>query len=264
MTADYIPMSVRCFAAPGDWEPTMRELPTTPPWQEQYRLALVYDTETTTDRFQELLVGSYLLCRIDWAKTGPTVIPLEEGLFVPDDLRKADPLAYRRVHRYVQKHRRDPRVNLDDPDAAVYLRLLDRRQFCELRYQVAYRNNGLIVCLNQPFDESRVAVDWTKSRSPGYERGFSLIHHQYVDHEGTVRESQHRPRTITQALDSKRSRTRFTHPRKSDTDHTPGLFLDLRQLLYALTGEGHSLASGCKSFGIPFAKDPPELGTPVR
>jgi hypothetical protein len=237
----------------------MRELPAGP-WHGQYRLALVYDTETTTDRFQELLVGSYLLCRIDWTKTGPTVIPLEEGLFIPDEVRTSDPNAYRRVRRYLQRHRRNPGVNPDDPDAAAYLRLLDRRQFCELRFQVAYRNNGLIVCLNQPFVESRIAVDWTPSRSRGYERGFSLIHHQYTDHNGTVRESQHRPRTMTQALDSKRSRTRFTRPARSDTPHTPGVFLDLRQLLYALTGEGHGLASGCKPFGVPFAKDPPELG----
>ena len=49
--ADYIPMSVRCFAPPDDWTPTMRELPEER-WQDTYQLALVYDTETTTDRLQ--------------------------------------------------------------------------------------------------------------------------------------------------------------------------------------------------------------------
>ena len=56
------------------------------------------------------------------------------------------------------------------------------------------------------------------------------------------------------------ARARFTRPTLSDYDHTNGVFLDLRQLLYALTGESHSLQSGCKAFGVPFTKDQPPLG----
>jgi hypothetical protein len=259
VTADYIPMSVRCFAVPDDWKPGMRELPNGR-WQDEYRLALVYDTETTIDRYQSLLVGSYLLCGIDWSSAGPRVVPLEEGLFIPDDLKQTDPAGYRKVHRYVRRHRKAPRVDPEHPDAGAYLRLLTRREFCELRYQVGYRLGGLIVCLNQPFDESRIAVDWTTSRSRGFERGFSLIHHTYQDADGRPRESLHRPRTILHALDSKRSRERFTRPARKSIEHTAGKFLDLRQLLFALTGEGHSLESGCAAFGVSFAKDPPAMG----
>jgi hypothetical protein len=258
-TADYIPLSVRCFAPPEEWVPSMRELPSGR-WQDGYQLALVYDTETTVDRYQSLLVGTYLLCRIDWSRAGPTVVPLEEGLFAPDDLRQADPAAWRRLRQYVQRHQRNPGVSLEEPDAAVYLRLLTRRQFCELRFQVAYRHRGLIVGFNLPFDESRIAVDWRPPRSRGFERGFGLIHHTYTGDDGEARESLHRPRTLIAALDSKRARVRFTKPAKSDVEHTPGMFLDLRQFLFALTGKGHGLESGCEAFGVPCDKDAPELG----
>ena len=258
-TADYIPLSVRCFAPPEEWVPSMRELPSGR-WQDGYQLALVYDTETTVDRYQSLLVGTYLLCRIDWSRAGPTVVPLEEGLFAPDDLRQTDPAAWRRLRQYVQRHRRNPGVSLEEPDAAVYLRLLTKRQFCELRFQVAYRHRGLIVGFNLPFDESRIALDWRTCRSKGFERGFGLIHYTYKGGDGEPRESLHRPRTLIAALDSKRARIRFTKPPRSDVEHTPGMFLDLRQLLFALTGEGHSLESGCEAFGVACGKDQPELG----
>src|SRR5690242_2509746 len=97
----------RCFAVPEDWKPGMRELPTEA-WQDSYRLALVYDTETTIDRFQELVVGCYVLCRIDWSPARPKVVPVEEGLFAPDDLETTDPAGYHRLRNYVQNHRKKP------------------------------------------------------------------------------------------------------------------------------------------------------------
>jgi hypothetical protein len=256
---DYIPLSVRCFAPPEEWVPTMRDLPNGR-WQKAYQLALVYDTETTTDRFQSLLVGTYLLCRIDWTRAGPTVVPLEEGLFAPDDLRQTDPAAWRRLRQFVQRHQRTPGVSLEEPDAAVYLRLLTRSQFCELRHQVGYEHQGLVVGFNLPFDESRIAVDWRPPRSKGFERGFGFIHHTYTDNDGEPRESLYRPRTLVAALDSKRARMRFTKPARNDYEHTAGMFLDLRQLLFALTGDGHSLESGCKAFGVAGEKQQPALG----
>lgn len=254
---DYIPISVRAFAPPADWTPGMRELPARR-WQGDYRCALVYDTETTTDRLQELQVGTYLLCRIDWTKVGPTLVPLEEGLFHPDDLAQTNPEALDLLRRHVAEER--PLGADGDPDAAYGLRLLSRTEFCELRYRVLCELRGLVVGLNLPFDESRIAEDWAPARSRGYEGGFSLIHHTYQDREGRRREGQHRPRTVIRALDSKRARIKLTRPRASDFPPTDGIFLDLRQLVYALTGQAHGLESACAAFGVDYQKRDVELG----
>jgi hypothetical protein len=254
---DYIPLSVRAFAVPADWTPEMRELPAEA-WQRGYRCALVYDTETTTDRLQSLQVGTYLLCRIDWTKTGPRVVPLEEGIFYPDDLAATDPDTLDLLRTYVGTHR--PRVADDDPDAAYRLRLISRAEFCELRYRVLCELRGLVVGLNLPFDESRIAEAWTETRTRGFEGGFSLIHHTYQTRDGRRRESQHRPRTVIRTLDSRRARIKLARPRASDFPPTDGIFLDLRQLVYALTGEGHGLESACAAFGVPYQKRDVELG----
>lgn len=62
---------------------------------------------------------------------------------------------------------------------------------------------------------------------------------------------------------------RFTMPREVEavdltsvepTDDQPsevvfgGSLLDLRQLAYAITNEGHSLESACKAFDVPYVK----------
>ena len=53
----------------------MRDLPVAA-WQDSYRLAVIYDTETTIDRYQELLVGTYLYEQDAPISGSPTVAPL--------------------------------------------------------------------------------------------------------------------------------------------------------------------------------------------
>ena len=53
---------------------------------------LVFDTETTTDIYQNLQFGAYLLAWID--PSDFTFHPYEEGLFYADDLPQTNPDGY--------------------------------------------------------------------------------------------------------------------------------------------------------------------------
>jgi hypothetical protein len=207
---------------------------------------LVIDTETRTDPTQKLTFGSY---RIFWEGRF-----IREGLFHGDDLPECD-LAILRNY-----------VATGSSDAVERkLRLLTRRQFADVFFDLAYRRRYLIVAFNLPFDVARLSFDFTTARGR-FAGGFSLELWSYTDSSGVVHPDPHRPRIAIKHIDSKRALKGFTSRRNPDArDRIPdgsetgkpennynfrGHFLDLRTLVFALTDKGHSLETACPTFGI--------------
>ena len=117
------------------------------------------------------------------------------------------------------------------------------------------------MCFNQPFDESRIA-DRLDDVALARVRARLQPHPPHLHRTLTARRMRASiARAPSPTHSTRNAPARASPTRDSATTTTPhGVFLDLRQLLYALTGEGHSLASGCAAFGVPFAKDQPPLG----
>jgi len=68
-----------------------------------------------------------------------------------------------------------------------------------------------------------------------------------------------RPRLAIKSLDSKRAFKKFRKLERGGNDFT-GQLLDLRTLVFALTGASHSLESACQTFGVPGKAPTPQLG----
>ena len=150
------------------------------------------------------------------------------------------------------------------------LSLLSRREFVDrVFWRFGYKARAWIVGFNLLFDLARLAVSWGTARS-GSPSGFSLVLWTYPGEDGVWRESRYRPRIRVATIDSKRSLIRFTRtadpdprdliPEEND-DGQPdprytfsGHFLDLRTLAFALTNEGHSLASASKAYTVTHGK----------
>ncbi len=121
-----------------------------------------------------------------------------------------------------------------------------------------FEQGTLCVGFNLPFDLSRLAARWTVCRRRGWKDGFTL----------PLVNTKREPPIHVRALDSKRSFIELgsafvwtgkgsNAPRRSPFR---GRFLDLRTLAYALTGEGHTLESACRAFGIQYEKREVEHG----
>jgi hypothetical protein len=255
---DYLPVAVRVFTeAPrvtrrGRQADEPRDAPTRRRRWRRPRLLLVFDTETATDVGQSLLFGSARLYRLD--KRGPYRV--KETLFHADDLAERDAAGYQRLVSYAA--RRD-------------VELCSRRAFVrQWLWPLGYEAKAWIVGFNLPFDLSRLAVAWNAPLRAG-SRGFSLALWDYQDNEsGEWRPSRYRPLISIDTIDSKRALIRFgrvVDPKRDylipeDDPHAepnprytyPGNFLDLRTLAFALTGEGHSLESACKTFQVKHRK----------
>ena len=222
-------------------------------WRRPPRM-LVFDTETRTDTAQALTFGSY--------RYFEDRICLEEGLFFGDDLPRADCAT---LEAYVATHA----AATDLRRGVAQLQLLDRRQFLEKLYTAGFDGQGLIVGFNLPFDFSRLAVRFGKTRDKRFAGGFSLVLWDYAK-DGRRIENKYRPRIAIKHIDSKRALKGFTSARDPDpVDLIPlgseigegdkgapfrGHFLDLRTLAFVLTDRGHTLESACKAFGVEQSK----------
>jgi len=229
--------------------------------------ALVFDTETTTDRSQRLNFGSWRYYRLTWAEAGaPDMACVEEGLFYADDLPDRDPRGYDALLDYANRHA--PAVSRAVADAAWRLELLSTHEFVnEVLHPLAFRGRTWVVGFNLPFDLSRVAYDDSESRDY-LAGGFSLTLRQYLAKDGTWREHRWRSRVALKTIDSKRRLMGFKRPAEVDAadqvpedGHEPdrtrafrGHFLDLRTLAFALTNESYSLDRACEDFGVANGK----------
>jgi hypothetical protein len=218
--------------------------------------ALVLDTETTVDQAQALLFGAFRYCRID----GATVTTVAEGLIVADDLPTRDPAGYACLRRYAATHKADVDMTYLAVEPNWELSLLTRTEFVDRwLWHVGYPHNNrrdpaMIVMFNAPFDLSRLAVDVSEARDDMH-GGFSLTLWQTPDGH----ERPWRPRLAIKVLDSKRAIKKFRGLERGKGNHS-GHLLDLRTLVFALTGGSHSLQSACTAFGLAGKASAPEFG----
>lgn len=252
---DYLPIAVRAYT---EWKRTSREHVLRPWTRPPY--ALVVDTETTTDASQRLTFGSYRYLRLTQRGDRVKAACVEEGLFHADDLSTWYPRGFATLRQYAASHKADVA-----PGVSPRLKLSTRREFVDhVLYPAACRAHATVVIFSALFDIARVAFDVRPARGR-FQGGFSFVLWQYRDAQGVWREDKYRPRIAVKSIDSKRAMKRFTVPREveavdlrtddqSDEVVFGGNLLDLRQLAYALTNEGHSLESACWAFGVPYVK----------
>lgn len=220
---------------------------------------VVFDTETTTDATQRLNFGGFGYYR----REGGVYVPVQEGLFYADDLQDRDPEGYECLRRHcIAHHARTTPTG--DPE----LYCLSRAEFVErILWRAGYRLRALIVGFNLPFDLTRIAT-YAGYGTGRNRKSFSLAFWGIPDETGRWRDVPERPRLRITMLDSKRTFFQFTRPKSLPEEdrippgkHEPeagysykGRFADLRTLAFALTGQGHTLASACELFEVPEGK----------
>lgn len=189
---------------------------------------LVFDTETTTDAFQNLTIGAFQV----HAFVAGAYRLTHEGLIVGDVLGGQE---LRIVHSYAQ-----------DRDLPVYTRADFVRS---IFLPEVYGQGTLCVGFNLPFDLSRLAVRWGGGRGR-WTDGFVLY---LVD-------SKWSPALHIRSLSSTSAFIEFAsyraYRRREARGHRvfPGRFLDLRTLSNALSGRKHSLESACETWAVEHLK----------
>ena len=252
-----LPVAVRVFPYAPDKE---KEHGPTRAWLCP-RGQLVIRTLASSSSTQKLTIGSHRFI------VGGQC--LEEGLFYADDLPRRE---LRVLKDYVLSHN----ANVAPGDNRR-LRLLTRREFLDLFYQLAYKARCVVVGHDVPKDISRLAFDCSPARG-FYAGGFSFCLWSYKDDKGRERVNGFRPRICARYMDSKRSLIGFTARNSPDQVDLipegspsgkpqpgykfPGHFLNLRTLAFALTDEGYSLEAACEAFGVETRK-PQSIGHSV-
>ncbi len=257
----FLPIAVRAYTegSPKRKNRKRGTQPRSPVWPEY---VVIFDTETTIDKTQRLLFGSYRFCQ--WSEEGDRLICREEWLIYADDLQKTNPEGFACLQEYA-----DTQSAETAPDCPDAIQLLSRSEFVEeVLYQSGFKTRALIVGFNLPFDLSRVAVDCGAARGR-YRGGFSFVMSQYHDKRTRkLKPNPYRPRIRIQHLDSKKAFIQFDKPMDiSQDDQRPekgaepdsrfgfnGKFLDLRTLAFALTSDSHTLAEACEVFGVEHSK----------
>jgi hypothetical protein len=248
-----LPVAVRVFPYASDAGKDHRSMSS---WLRPEGM-LVIHTAGRSGSTQKLTIGAYRLI------VGGQC--LEEGLFYADDLPKRE---LQVLKDYVVRHNMDAAPGTDKR-----LRLLTRREFLDLFYQLAYKARCLVVGFSLAYDISRLAFDSSPARG-FYAGGFSFCLWSYKDSKGRERKDGFRPRVCVKHVDNKRALIGFTARNSPDqVDLIPegspsgkpqpgyrfrGHFLDLRTLAFALTDEGYSLEAACEAFGVEHRKQQPE------
>ena len=213
-------------------------------------LILVLDTETTTDPSQRLLFGSARLYKVEESSVEEELELRYEWLFYADDLPERDPDGYQILKTYAADHD---------------LKLFSRDEFVEkILRRAVYKARATLVGFNLPFDLSRLALGWGKSRK---DPGFSLrIWARIVN--GVLVDHPYRSRIGVQKLAPGRALIRLRRPKEIDPDDQipegefepdpaytfPGHFLDLHTLGFALTNRRMTLNQACRAFGADLGK----------
>ena len=214
---------------------------------------LVIHTAGRSGSTQKLTIGIYRLI-VDGQC-------LEEGLFYADDLPRRE---LQVLKDYVVRHNVGAAPGDDQR-----LRLLTRREFLDLFFQMAYKARCLVVGFGLSDSISRLAFNCSPARG-FYVGGFSFCLWSYKDGRGRERANGFRPRICVKHIDNKRCLIGFTARNSPDqVDLIPegspsgkpqpgyrfrGHFLDLRTLAFALTDEGYSLEAACEAFGVEHRK----------
>jgi hypothetical protein len=184
--------------------------------KSSYSIVLAFDTETTINQFQNLLFGS---CG-KWVNGKLQYF----YLFHADDLEKSKVeiiKSYGKKYNYI---------------------VLSRREFVEkIFYPNIFLSRAKCVGFNLPFDLSRLAVYFGKSRK--MKNGFTL----------RISENPNIPDIVIKSISRKASFIEFTRPirKKSEKrkEHYKGCFVDLKTVTFALTNKSYSLKKALKDFG---------------
>jgi len=170
-------------------------------------LALVFDTETTTDFSQRLTFGSYALFERDEPGLTYRPHPIARGLFYADGPGVLEDIPSRLAAIAAS-------IEMNGP-----LDVLSQAEFLELMFRVGYRERGLVVAFNFPFDLSRISRHATAARKSA-KGGFSFIlwpktrADRYVlDEKGAPIDRAYRPRITVKSLGPHKTSIRFTSVR---------------------------------------------------
>lgn len=245
MTTRNLTLSVRGILFPKE---TRKKKPYIPKPQDTssypayHSRVLVFDTETTTDKYQNLLFGQ---AWVIVSKTGLPVHDTQESdltikryLFVHDDIKQLYPnwpMASKLIEEHVQSHSDyelcPSSINTASPFWPVSF-------FKKEVFLPELASKTPIIGFNLPFDISRISIKATIKDRESFR--FYLLEPEKTGYYPTI--------TI-KPLDSKKAFIRLssggtatTLGRYRNLGHN-GLFLDLRTAIFALTNESHSLYS---------------------
>lgn len=213
--------AVRAFLPPKAVEPrtfTMAE-----DQNRDFARVMVLDTETTVDRYQSLLFGSFRIYEYDRQA--------HQGLFYNPGRVSLD--ALETIAKYSEK--RD-------------ISLMSVHEFIDNVFlPEVYELKTLCIGFNLPYDLSRLAKDFGYARR-SMKGGFSF--------QLAERESKEHTRLVIKHIDSTKSFIRFGSPANENKRKLGfrGNFADLHTLVAALTGENHSLESACDIFHTDIRK----------
>jgi hypothetical protein len=221
------PVFLRVFAKPKG--PGKKEKPEEEPPSDEH--VLVFDTETTTDLWQNLRFGiarEYALghlCRTI-AFTG-LVTEIEEGKIA--EWAKVNHAEVFTVDQFVR----------------------------EIFLPIALDMRAAVVGFNLPFDLARLAIYWEPNDRPGGKEHWTL----WFVPRGSSR-SAYLPRLRVQRVDSTKGFIAFAGT-KGRWRKYRGAFVDVRTFVHVLTGEKHSLESAGVAFGCTLKKTKTDYHGPV-
>ena len=209
-------VALRCYVKPQNAKTASK-----PEDNYSKSLVLTLDTETTTDEYQNLLFGS---CG-KWVNGKLKAF----YIFYNEDLPEGDIAV---LKSYADQHD---------------YKLMSRESFLEeVFFPYAYKARATIVGFNLPFDLSRLAIHFGKSRKQ--ENGISL----------KLSPKPWYPGITIKNRDSKRAFINFTAPLRKKSEKKEkayrGCFLDLRTLLFALTNQPYALKAALKDFQCTLQK----------
>ncbi|HWY59400.1 MAG TPA: hypothetical protein VNZ03_33355 [Terriglobales bacterium] len=200
--------------------------------------ALIFRCATTGDEKQDLLFGAYTCARVKEGKYEAEEI----GLFCRD----GHPEELRVLQRFVKNSRYEMGT----------IEQFRRRVF--LKYLKA---GALIVAYDAPFEISRIAVKWNKSRKR--RRAFAFYFRMFRDKKtGKMRPSGYEPGLSIESLDASKAIYRLIKykfhdmdaEREKEQETSNAHVIDLKTLAAALTGEAYTFASACEIFSAPASR----------
>ncbi len=178
-----------------------------------------------------------------------------EWLFYPDDLPEQAIKKMERRFRCMAYRMGDWREPRDEPGVKCYLIPLSK--WLEIFYWEAVAKRCLIVGFNLPFDLTRITCHVGPAKTRWFAGGFSVV--IWPDPTGKRKGSLFRPKIHIRKLGQGMNTIEFARyklgPNKEHRSIKPeSEFLDLSQLVRALTGDSHSLDSACRAFGLESSK----------
>jgi hypothetical protein len=186
-------------------------------------IAVVIDTETTADSYQNLQFGS---CGI-WINGKLHCVII----FYANTLSRHD-IETLRIHS------KKLAIEKVKGELIPLSRFVD-----EVFYPYVYDSHATLVGFNLPFDLSRLAISWGLGRKK-WKNGFIF----------TLSDQRFRPQIHVKSLDSTKAFIEFASPPRRNQRHSKphyrGRFLDLRTLGFALTDKKRSLEGACELFHV--------------